>query len=154
MPDAEYEKKYGKGPHLTVDSVVFCKGRILLIRRGDNTWALPGGFVDPGETLLAASLRELQEETSLNLEEYNYTILGGFTADEPDRDPRSHIITFVHVFTLLDEPALPKIEAGSDAKDAVWVDAQLLTSIIDNSSFYSDHQQLIARCRHFFEDKV
>ncbi|MBD0417486.1 NUDIX hydrolase [Oryzicola mucosus] len=67
MPDPAYEAKYGRGPHVSVDVFVEWCGQVLLIRRQDGTWALAGGFVDPGEQLLNAAIRELTEETAINV---------------------------------------------------------------------------------------
>ncbi|MDB9822747.1 NUDIX hydrolase [Deltaproteobacteria bacterium] len=85
-------KRYAN-PFPTVDIVIEMKGGILLIRRKNPPygWALPGGFVDYGESLERAAIREAKEETSLDIE-----LLGQLGAySDPARDPRHHTISVV-----------------------------------------------------------
>lgn len=92
-------EKYWK-PSLAADILLFVKDesnnnelKILLIKRKNhpykNYWALPGGFLDEGETLLEAAHRELKEET--NIEGINLKQLAVW--DEPLRDPRTRVIS-------------------------------------------------------------
>ncbi len=82
-----------RNPTPTVDIIIAVDGGILLImRRNDPVgWAIPGGFVDYGESLEDAAVREAREETSLDV------ILEGQlkTYSRPDRDPRQHTISTV-----------------------------------------------------------
>lgn len=109
-------------PALTVDCVVFGLDaedlKVLLIRRNQppfkDRWALPGGFVEMGETLEAAALRELEEETGLTkiwLEQL-------YTFGAPDRDPRERVVT-VAWFALVNLEDHPP-RAATDASDAAW----------------------------------
>lgn len=107
-------------PALTVDCVVFDpRGRVLLIRRGHEPfkgcYALPGGFVDVGETVEAACRRELLEETGLAAGDL---FLVGVYSD-PARDPRGHTVSVVFLARLT-VPADPV--AGDDAAAADWVE--------------------------------
>jgi ADP-ribose pyrophosphatase YjhB (NUDIX family) len=92
--------------------------QVLLIRRGREpyrgSWALPGGFVQPDETVGEAAARELEEETGISgcLSRQIYTF------SEPGRDPRGWVITVVYL-ALVSEPSLA-IRAGDDAADAAW----------------------------------
>lgn len=96
---------------LTVDLIIELDGSVLLIERRNppEGWALPGGFVDYGETLESAAVREAKEETGLAVE-----LLRQFhTYSEPGRDPRHHTVTTVFV-----AKAQGKAVAGDDAREA------------------------------------
>jgi 8-oxo-dGTP diphosphatase len=83
-----------RNPLLTVDIIIrMADGGIVLIERRNPPygWALPGGFVDYGESLEAAARREAGEETCLELDELHQ--LRAYSA--PDRDPRHHTVTVV-----------------------------------------------------------
>ncbi|HYA27070.1 MAG TPA: NUDIX hydrolase, partial [Thermodesulfovibrionales bacterium] len=87
--------KNHNGPFPTVDVIIECEGGIVMIRRKNPPagWALPGGFVDCGESLESAAVREAKEETGLSIE-----LLRQFHAySAPDRDPRYHTISTVYV---------------------------------------------------------
>ena len=107
-------------PALTVDCVVFDpQGRVLLIRRGhkpfEGCYALPGGFVDVGETIEDGCRRELREETGLTVGDL---LLVGVYSD-PSRDPRGHTVSAVFL-SCLSKPA--SAVAGDDAASAEWVE--------------------------------
>jgi len=110
-------------PALTVDIIVARqKGNdmeILLIQRKNppfqNNWALPGGFVDEGETTEQAALRELQEETGITVNN-----LALFTvASKPGRDPRGWTVSLVYL-TKIEEGHAAQAVAGDDAKSTGW----------------------------------
>ena len=119
MPTYEYAR-----PALTVDVAVF-RGEpgareVLLIERASepfaHSWALPGGFVDEGETLDAAARRELAEETGLELTG-DLDQVGAY--GDPGRDPRGWTVSVAFAATLSwDEPSL--VRGGSDAAEAAW----------------------------------
>lgn len=100
-----------RNPLVTVDIIIEIPGNgIVLIERQNPPlgWAIPGGFVDYGETLEAAAIREAREETGMDL-----VNLRQFHAySDPERDPRGHTVSVV--FTALGE-GVPK--AGDDAKN-------------------------------------
>lgn len=108
-----------KTPLLTVDVVLFDRDdRVLLIRRGnppfEGAYALPGGFVDVGETVEAAARRELLEETGVTAGKL--ALLGVYS--EPDRDPRGHTVSAV----FWGRVRTAKASAGDDAAEVSWVD--------------------------------
>lgn len=101
-----------RNPYLTVDAIVTLDdGSIVLVERKNppHGWALPGGFVDYGETLEAAVRRELDEETGLVLDD-----LEQFRAySDPARDPRFHTVSVVFTARSSGTP-----RGGDDAKTA------------------------------------
>jgi 8-oxo-dGTP diphosphatase len=92
--------------------------KVLLIQRGHppfaGHWAIPGGFVDPGETLEHAAQRELEEETHLtNVALQQFAAFG-----DPGRDPRGWTVSVVFWGYYTGEPELAR--AGDDAAYAQW----------------------------------
>lgn len=102
-----YKMRYG--PYLTVDIIIERKEGIVLIERSNPPygWALPGGFVDYGETVEGAAIREAKEETNLRL--VNLRQL--HTYSDPQRDPRFHTVSTVFVAKGKGEP-----KSGDDAQ--------------------------------------
>jgi ADP-ribose pyrophosphatase YjhB (NUDIX family) len=100
-----------RNPIPTVDIIIELKGGIILIKRKNppQGWALPGGFVDYGETLESAAVREAKEEIGLDVE----LIRQFHTYSDPRRDPRHHTITTVYI-----AKAQGTAIAGDDAKEA------------------------------------
>ncbi len=99
-----------RNPIPTVDIIIESNGGIILIKRKNppEGWALPGGFVDYGETLEDAAVREAKEETGLDIE----LIRQFHTYSDPKRDPRHHTITTVFIAKAKGKP-----KAGDDAKE-------------------------------------
>lgn len=108
---------------LTADAVLFAESgdrlHVLLIRRGwppfKDCWALPGGYVDPGEDTTAAAYRELAEETGIRLGPCLKP--SGVYAD-PGRDPRGRFVSFAYAARL---GRMPEPVAADDATAARWV---------------------------------
>ena len=99
-----------KNPVPTVDIIIIVENKIVLINRKNPPfgWAIPGGFVDYGESLESAAVREAKEETTLDA-----TLLLQFhTYSEPGRDPRQHTISTVFIAEAKGEPV-----AADDAAD-------------------------------------
>ncbi|MEX1059873.1 MAG: NUDIX hydrolase [Methyloceanibacter sp.] len=135
-----------KTPALTTDCVIRdSEARVLLIRRKNEpfkgAYALPGGFVDIGETVEAACRREVLEEAGLVVGELQ--LIGVYS--DPRRDPRGHTVSIAYM-TLL--PQAPSPKAGSDAEAADWVkDWRALELAFDHAQILEDAETLISRTK-------
>lgn len=103
------KKKY-RNPVPTVDIIIETGRGIVLIERRNAPygWAIPGGFVDYGETLEDAARREAKEETSLDVTLKKFL----YSYSNPARDPRQHTISAVFIATAKGTP-----QAADDAKN-------------------------------------
>lgn len=121
-------------PALTVDCVIFQGESVVLIKRANEPfkgqYALPGGFVEIGETAEQACARETFEETGLRAE--NLRLIGVYS--RPDRDPRGHTVTIA----FFADADISEMKAGSDAAQVElvenWRDACIAF----------DHKEIIA----------
>jgi bifunctional NMN adenylyltransferase/nudix hydrolase len=136
--------KYGEGPTLALDCVIFCGGRVLMIRRkhapGEGLYAFPGGMLEQNETLLDGALRELNEETGLQMpkEVLRQYMRAHRNYDEVGRDPRGSVISVAFGFHLPPKSldlaaalgdAVAPVSAmqdinpagGDDAAEALWL---------------------------------
>jgi 8-oxo-dGTP diphosphatase len=131
-------------PKITVDIIIELvdqPGRpILLIERKHPPygWALPGGFVDVGETLEQAAVREAAEEISLNVT--LKTLLGCYSG--ADRDPRGHTVSAVYIAETTGTP-----EAADDAAN---VQAFTLNELPTSLAF--DHHLILADYRNYIKE--
>ncbi len=126
-----YRNQWGVTPypviHHTVDALVEQSGHVLLVRRGgmpgEGLLALPGGFLNQTETLLDGAIRELQEETKIDVPEkvLRGCIVNSHTFDDPHRSTRGRTITNTIHIKLEDRSNLPKVKGSDDAKKALWV---------------------------------
>jgi 8-oxo-dGTP diphosphatase len=127
-----------KTPFVTADIIIRCNHGIVLIERKNEPhgWALPGGFVEVGESLENAACREAEEETSLEIE-----LIEQFHAySEPDRDARFHSVTVVFIADAGDGI----LKARDDAKKAkVFME----TTLPDHIAF--DHRKIITDYFHY-----
>ena len=137
-------------PAVTVDCVVFGLDdddlKVLLIERDRppfaGTWALPGGFVEPAETLATAALRELAEETGVSkvfLEQL-------YTFGEPGRDPRDRVITVAYYGLVRRLDHAPR--AASDARAVGWFPASRCPPLA------FDHAEIVALARQRLQAKL
>src|SRR4029434_1050030 len=127
--------KNHRNPLPTVDIIIeLAGGGVVVIERKNclQGWALPGGFVDCGESLEAAAVREAQEETSLKVQ----LIEQFYAYSDPSRDPRHHTISTVYIATAQGIP-----QGADDAKTAkIFVKGQLPRPIVfDTPRILSDY---------------
>ena len=122
-----------KPPAVTVDGLVLVNDKLVAIRRRNDPFrgmpALPGGFVELGETTIEAVVREVREETGL---ETRVTRLIGVFSD-PKRDPRGHTIGIAYAL----EATGGRLDAGSDAAAIVLVDP------VDPPQLAFDHNEIV-----------
>jgi len=105
-------------------------------------WALPGGFLEPRERVLAGAIRELREETGFALSdsELESALRGVAVFDHPDRSIRGLTITHAHYFDLAcTQP--PPVAAADDAVAAQWVPLATLRAMEDQC--FEDHFQIL-----------
>lgn len=143
-----YHKAWKAAPFppvfVTVDAVVTCQSQVLLIQRGKapgkGLWAVPGGFLELGETLYQSALRELQEETGLVLPAGASEPVATHVFDHPQRSQRGRTISHGYHFQLSDGP-LPLLKAADDAAALKWVPIAELASL--EEQFFDDHFHLL-----------
>jgi bifunctional NMN adenylyltransferase/nudix hydrolase len=148
----KYKKQWESAPYpptfMTADALVVQSGHILLVERrsmpGRGLWALPGGFLNPKETLFDACIRELREETRLKVPEP--VLRGSFhsqhTFDDPYRSARGRTLTQAFYLQLKnDAKGLPKVKGGDDAAHAFW----LPLAELDAKMMFEDHYAIITK---------
>jgi bifunctional NMN adenylyltransferase/nudix hydrolase len=152
----EYQKDHAfanpqikyKPVFVTVDTVVHKSGHILLIKRkfhpGKGLYALPGGFLDYGETVQDSAIRELKEETCIDVpsEVLHQRIVDTQIFDHPKRSDRGRTITHAYLIDLGKGP-LPNIKANDDASGAHWVHIRDVAKL--EAQMYEDHFDIVSR---------
>lgn len=122
-----------RNPVPTVDIIIETAGGIVLIERRNPPlgWALPGGFVDYGESYEQAAVREAKEETGLDV-----SLIEQFhTYSDPTRDPRQHTASTVFIAKAKGEP-----EAGDDAARAnIFFEDDLPPLVFDHARILADY---------------
>ena len=121
-------------PKLMVDVVIPSEKGVVLVRRGsepyEGQWALPGGFVEVGETVKQAAVREAGEETGLAVEVSR--LVGVYS--EPDRDPRGHNVSVASLASVLSG----SMQAASDAAEVEVLDPSSVELAFDHARIISD----------------
>ncbi len=125
-------------PLLTVDAVILYESdKLVLIRRKNPPYqgelAIPGGFVDIGETVENACIREAREETNLNVKINN--LIGVFS--DPKRDPRGHTVTIAFLCEPADKKSKPKAQDDAAALEIIPL------SKISSLTLAFDHLEII-----------
>jgi 8-oxo-dGTP diphosphatase len=121
-------------PKLMVDVVIPAEEGVVLIRRGSEPfggkWALPGGFVEVGETVEVAAVRETAEETGLAVEVGR--LVGVYS--EPDRDPRGHNVSVAFLAVVLSG----ELVAATDAAEVSVLDPGSVDLAFDHRRIIDD----------------
>ena len=121
-------------PKLMVDVVIPAEDGIVLVRRGsepfEGQWALPGGFVEVGETVQEAAVREAAEETGLAVEISR--LVGVYSG--PDRDPRGHNVSVAFLVRVLGG----QMRASSDAAEVDVLDHASIELAFDHDRIVAD----------------
>ena len=121
-------------PKLMVDVVIPSETGVVLVRRGsepyEGQWALPGGFVEVGETVKQAAVREAAEETGLAVEVSE--LVGVYS--EPDRDPRGHNVSVAFLARVLSG----QMQAASDAAEVDDLDPGSVELAFDHARIIAD----------------
>ena len=121
-------------PKLMVDIVIPMEEGMVLVRRGNDPfegqWALPGGFVEVGETVEQAAVRETEEETGLKVE---ITRLVGVYS-EPERDPRGHNVSVAFLARTLSG----QMQAASDASEVEVLAPDAVELAFDHREIVTD----------------
>lgn len=145
-----YRESWATAPYppvfVTVDALVQCQGKVLLVERGQapgkGLFALPGGFLEQRDTLWQSCLRELQEETCIDLSEaqWRQALQNQQLFDHPDRSLRGRVITQVFHFDLGNLP-LPTVQGADDAKAAFWWEIAQIQQHPER--FFDDHFHIL-----------
>lgn len=131
---------------VTVDPVVIKSGHVLLVKRGGNPgkglFALPGGFINPEETIMKSTIRELKEETQITLMENLLESAAQETVvfAAPERSRRGRTITHATLFDL-GGGQLPQVRGADDAAEAFWMPVNEV--LAHPEKFYEDHWHII-----------
>ena len=148
-----------RNPTPTVDVIVVRRDptvQILLIERlnAPHGWALPGGFVDEGERVESAAVREVREETCLC--PTLCTLL--YVYSDPSRDPRKHTVSIVFIGEVDGKQVA---QAADDACSVRWVDRQALETCLahsrprlDDKPFAFDHAEILRDWLRFETDGI
>ena len=126
-----------KTPLLTTDAIILDENNdIVLIKRKNNPykdhWAIPGGFVEIGESVEESCIREAKEETNLDVE--IISLIGVYS--RPNRDPRGHTVTVA----FLTKPVSGELRADTDAKEVKKINI----SKSNNIDLAFDHNEIMA----------
>jgi bifunctional NMN adenylyltransferase/nudix hydrolase len=147
-----YRAAWASAPYppifVTVDAVVAHSGHVLLVKRkaqpGRGLWALPGGFLEPAETLREAVIRELREETRLKIPApvLRGSLRGEAVFDHPGRSLRGRTVTHAFYFEF-PSGELPSVRGADDAARARWIpisEAQgMRASLFEDHFFILEH---------------
>jgi bifunctional NMN adenylyltransferase/nudix hydrolase len=155
--EKEYLPQFPQTPYprffTAADACVIMGGQVLLVRRGEmpgkGLWALPGGHVKMHETFESAALRELVEETNIDVEAnvLRMAVKGEKVCDDPWRSTRMRTVSIAYGIQLIGTE-LPFVQAEDDAKEARWWNINDVT----RSMMFEDHYLIIEHFANRFRD--
>lgn len=141
------KRKYSDYPYpetlklCCADTVLVCGDDILLIERGDvigkGSWALPGGYVNRGERFADGAIRELYEETNIEVKPEQLELIDSHMFDDPKRTYGFDRMTVGHYYKLAGD--CPKVKGGDDAAKAKWVKLKAIKGL----KMFDDHADII-----------
>jgi bifunctional NMN adenylyltransferase/nudix hydrolase len=147
----EYKQAWSSAPYaptfVTVDAVVECNGHILLIKRkaipGRGLWAIAGGFINEYEKIDDAVIRELREETKIDVSKnmLKGSIVAKNVFDNPYRSLRGRTITHAYHF-VLNTDYLPDVHGADDASEAKWFPLGTVAEM--SESMFEDHADIVS----------
>lgn len=131
------QKLWYDGPNYTADSIIIHpeSRQVLLVKRKTGEWALPGGFIDPGEESITAAHREVMEETGAAISGDPTLVFCGLV-DNPRNTQTAWIETSAYLFTV---PDITAITGRDDAVDAGWHSLDQLPEL------YASHDEIVTR---------
>jgi len=145
----DYKKSWEAAPYppifVTTDAIVIQSGHVLMIKRGaepgKGLWALPGGFLNQNEKLIDGCIRELEEETKIDVptKVLKGSIVKQNVYDNPNRSQRGRTITHAYLIMLEKRSKLPKVKGSDDAEKAKWIPLAELNP----EEIYEDHFHII-----------
>jgi bifunctional NMN adenylyltransferase/nudix hydrolase len=148
----KYKQQWANVPYPVtfncVDAVVTQSGHLLVVERGampgEGQWAMPGGFLNQNETHKEGAIRELYEETKIDVPKP--ALAGSIVKvkgyDDPHRSARGRTLTQAFHFKLNDAFELPKIKGSDDARKAHWITFHEFAN--SRSKFFEDHFSIIS----------
>jgi bifunctional NMN adenylyltransferase/nudix hydrolase len=147
-----YKKSWEAAPYpptfITVDNCVIQSGHVLVVTRaaqpGKGLWALPGGFVEQNEALLDAAIRELEEETSIQLSTAQLygSVKTKEVFDNPSRSLRGRTITVCYLLKLDDTKPLPKVKAQQgEVTKLQWM--PIAEAVGNPINWFEDHHAML-----------
>jgi len=132
---------------VTADAVTVQSGHILIVRRGGKLgkglFALPGGFINPDEPIEQSAIRELKEETCIDIPSIvlKKSIKTSHVFDHPQRSLRGRTITHAYLIELDSLKPLPAVKGADDADQAFWMSFNDV--ILNENRFFEDHIHII-----------
>lgn len=150
---AKYKKAWANAPYepsfITVDACVIQSGHVLVNVRdnfpGKGLWALPGGFLEPTERAQDGAVRELIEETSIELSRAQLygSIKSREIFDHPERSLRGRTLTICYLFKLDDTKPLPKVKPQrGEVKKVMWL--PIAEALRHTDKWFEDHHSLLS----------